>query len=938
MPFEFSTPDLGNPQPVKTPVIPTTGPFSVSSLSQAPQGTGFKFSTPDLGPVAPPVAQASLPAAPSSQEPGIMSKIGDTIKNSPIGLLFQGKPKEALQKGISTIQDQFGGSSNQDYAKYLDINKRYNQDPSSVTSEEISFAKGISDKTIKSGQNLVYGYAGSLDEVGANAIKSIAEDLAKETSLTKIVKSLESKDIPVSEIDRVAPDIQKATTPDEVRSIADTIKSPQQIGESSSQPESTRNVSPGSKSLPPTEEPSTQITPELSPSKDTSVPSNDRTTTNPNINSDTLNITPEAKTLLNTLQDDLSPKTAQKVGPVMTNKEVEDFAKMNPGLTLNQTTREASLKSNAALLQARQELAHSLDIGASNEDVIKNFFQVKTTLTDLGRSLQKASINADPESQGVLPRILQSIYKVNKNVDDILEAAKGVDFNDYNQAVKFYRQFIEPTAGDWIDLVRYNSMLSSPKTLANISLGNLGTSAIVRPIVKATAGLVDYLTPGEQTHFVGEGGAYLKGYFGSLREATEQFTNVMTGKLDPKMLDFSVPIATDGVKGNIVKAANFFSTLHNALYQFFNTLAKSGETDSLLFKETQGVKVPLLDATAQAGADYSTLRSALHPEGQGGLLNAIDSFAGMIKQARNSNNPWLSWPAKVTLPFITIANNMAKQMIEYSPVGFGTMIGAEDKTTQFTKAILGTAGFFAAAQIATTNNSTWSLPTDAKEKDAFLASGRQPYSVRIGNHWVSYTKLPPAISVPLALASAYVYVQSHDTSKLTTMDNLMKTVAESQKFFADESYVKNIGDAWATIQGDQARATSLISSFTQQFIPMRAFLGWLANLTDPNQREPNQSKGIIAKQFDSFMEQMPGLRETLPIRKDIQGQPIPNQNRFENSMNPLPTTNVRDKQEKYYSDLEKFKQNNRELKALKSNPTPATPSSGSGFKFSSPGL
>lgn len=657
---------------------------------------------------------------------------------------------------------------------------------------------------------------------------------------------------------------------------------------------------------------------------DLNVSSPETNAVNLKVNPEHLNITPEAKSLLNGLGDELAPKTAAKVGDTMSNQEVINFAKANPNLTLNQVSRDASLKANAAMLQARQTLAAQMDalqkgtVSVSDKaEIIKNFLEVKTTATDLGRSLQKMSVSANPSEGSTVADIISKIAKTGANVDDIIAAAKNVDFNNYNQVVTFYRQFVKPTAGDWIDLVRYNSMLSSPLTLSNISSGNLFNIA-TQPVVKSTAGAIDWLKTGvfggTQTHFVGEGPAYVKGAAQNIGNAFSKMTDVLKGNLDPKMLDFNVPIASQGAKGMFVRSMSIFSTLHNAMYQFFNTIAKGGSDASMAYKGATG---PLADLAAQAEADYTTFRAGTMPEGQGGLLNAVDSVASAFKQWSASDNPFLSWPTKFTLPFLRISTNMAKQMIEYSPAGLTTAIGAGDPITQVAKASLGTAAFAAIGTMAAAGNITGAEPTVAADKNAFLASGRQPYSIKIGDNWISYNKLPPSISIPMLLASSYMQSQATGVGK-SRIQSVLDSFGSFGKYVADQSYVKNIGELVAAMQGDTTKGNpvdTLITNDAQQLVPFRAFSGWLAKLMDPYQRQIDTSQGAINKQVQLFMQQIPGLRQQLSTRNDAQGNPIPNQNRLFNAASPFQMSQTTPQKEQSYQDFNTIKTMNAQESA-----------------------
>jgi hypothetical protein len=350
---------------------------------------------------------------------------------------------------------------------------------------------------------------------------------------------------------------------------------------------------------------------------------------------------------------------------------------------------------------------------------------------------------------------------------------------------------------------------------------------------------------------------------------------------------------------------NIFSTLHNAMYQFFNTLAKGGSEASIAYKAEQGVSLPFPDIAAQAEADYATFRAGTTPEGQGHILNGIDTIASSFKQwTSQDSNPALKWATKFTLPFLRISTNMAKQMVEYSPGGFATTWGAADPITQVAKASLGTAAFAGIGMMAASGNITGAAPTVPADKTAFIASGRQAYSIKIGNTWISYNKLPPSLSIPMLLAASYVQSQATGVSK-DKMQSVLDAFGSFGKYIADQSYVKNVGDLVSAIQGDTTKGNpidTLITNDAQQLMPFRAFSGWLAKLTDPDQRQIDTSKSAIQKQVQSFMMQVPGLREQLPAKTDASGNPIPNQNRVVNAISPLQTSQTTPQQDKTFQD------------------------------------
>src|SRR6185369_9518784 len=112
-------------------------------------------------------------------------------------------------------------------------------------------------------------------------------------------------------------------------------------------------------------------------------------------------------------------------------------------------------------------------------------------------------------------------------------------------------------------------------------------------------------------------------------------------------------------------------------------------------------------------------------------LNAIDSATELMYSIRKKPKvgKLISW----FIPFVETPMNILKQGIEFSPLGFGTIPGAANKTEQTAKALIGSAIFTAAGYAGLQGRLTWAAPTGEKEKQLFYSSGRQPYSIKIGN-------------------------------------------------------------------------------------------------------------------------------------------------------------------------------------------------------------
>jgi len=645
---------------------------------------------------------------------------------------------------------------------------------------------------------------------------------------------------------------------------------------------------------------------------------------NSQVNVGKINISDTGKKVITQTVEEVKPRIEQIVGKTLTNKEAAQVAENSSKILERTVGREKTLEWEGAMLRARQKLAQSSETGTVDKDYIETLLSIKTAGTDIARKLQSLSIGADPKDITSTQAIIEAVLKVTQNTDEILKKAQGVDFTDLNQATNFYREFIKPTTGEWIDLIRYNSMLSSPVTHIVNTFSNLVNTAGVKPIEKVISGGLDFLgskIKGKpQEMFVGESTAYLNGYFKNASQAAKRFSDVMRGTRKYTNLDVrQMPIAASGIKGKVVSTLSYPLKLLEASDQFFMALSEGAETSALNYRASKGVNVGNIAELAQKKAEYSLFRQPLFEENQGYILDAVDRFTSNLQSLRNSKNPIVSIPAKFTVPFIQTPMNIFKQGIEYSPLGLSTLLGAKNKTQQLTKAIMGSAVVASTATLLTSNRLTWSEPIGSKEKNAFRAAGKQPYSVKIGDEWVSFQKLAPTIAFPMALVASLDDVIKTRKVDDNTFDLILGYVSKYSSFLSDQSYVKSIGDVLAAVQGGESSISQMISNYPQQLVPYRALGGWLSRLIDDTQRKITPDASFVEKQIQWMMTNIPGLSQQVPARVDSQGNPIKQPNRFFNAVSPVKVSKEDAEKAKKFEDILNIKDWNAQQKAIRDN-------------------
>jgi hypothetical protein len=628
----------------------------------------------------------------------------------------------------------------------------------------------------------------------------------------------------------------------------------------------------------------------------TSLPPTIPRTTRVQLNTQRINLPDEARQrldddtaeVINRLSNDDVQRAAKSAGidtksytPEKTRQKIAEQLNLRKDTVRLQNEAKAARQAGD-LDRAAQLLKESAEAGRAS----------RTQGTDIARQLQARKIIANE-----LDTPPQKIFKLldNAGVDPDIYTKRyaGVDFNNSNEVVAAYRELVPPKFGDWLDVVRYNSMLSSPLT----HIVNIGSNAInvgvIAPIEKTLRGVADAtggLFGRERRYAAGEGAAYASGAARSLKDAADSFLNAMrTGENQtPDITDISTPLAVGGVKGAAYDTLSFPMKLLGASDKFFRTIAEAGEEGALTAREKAGIKLGgNREALRDAEASYRLYQQDTDLDGQGAILKTIDQVANAIQTLRKKNRVF-----GFIFPFVRTPTNILKQGVEYSPLGFANLPGVDDKLTAITRASIGTAVFGASAAMLAAGDLTWAEPINPEEKARWRAEGKQPYSMRVNGANVNFSKLPPGVAFPFALTAAIDDAINNKKMDTKTADAIMQGVAKWGQFLGDQSYLKQIGDTLALVKGDPEKAVQAVSNYPQQVIPFRALTGWIARMTDDTDRKINTDKSYIDKQVQSLMLNYPGLRQQVDERT-YRGEAIPANNPVLNSFIPFKVTDDR---------------------------------------------
>lgn len=595
------------------------------------------------------------------------------------------------------------------------------------------------------------------------------------------------------------------------------------------------------------------------------------------INAEHFDVAPETKKAITAAAESVRPELEAAKGVPMSHEEVLEAAG-DAQVLRGATTRAQTLKQEAELLRLRQDLAAiaKRDGAGLSEQFIRDVKIVSDQGTALGRQLEAMKNVAAPELYANKEILIKKLLEAGVDVDRMIEAAKGVDFNNAQQVAEFYRTFIKPTIPEIIDEYRYINLLSSPKTHITNAFSNMLQATVLRPGTKLATGMIDMIgsaiTGKARTAYASEVSPYAKGLFNSLSEASGEFLKVMRAETAVYRPD----IARIPTNLKLFKPFQVIPRLLEASDVFFRTAIRGAETEALTFRALKQGKVLDEKLVQQIASQAETTAAELvfrkgidtaNKTGQGHLLTSIDKFTSVVYQLRKV--PVVKW----FIPFVETPMNILKQGIEYSPLGLTTLPGAVNKTEQLAKTFVGTVVFAGAGTLALEGRTTWSAPTSEKEKAAFYASGRKAYSVKIGDNWVSYSKLGP-LAYPIAMASAIAwYAKENPKASTDTAEKKMLSIISGiGQFFSDQSYVQGMGNLLDALKGDTTAIKNAVTNIPSQLVPLVSLQRWVAQIIDPVYRK---SSGDVTLQalIQNIQKGIPFLSKGVPAELDPSGKP-----------------------------------------------------------------
>jgi hypothetical protein len=275
------------------------------------------------------------------------------------------------------------------------------------------------------------------------------------------------------------------------------------------------------------------------------------------------------------------------------------------------------------------------------------------------------------------------------------------------------------------------------------------------------------------------------------------------------------------------------------------------------------------------------------------LFHTFNNNAGKLTQA--VNNLRLSLPhgtGNLVIPFLKTPANLITYAVKHSPaapvfkeVRADLKAGGAKQEEALARMGIGSLLISLGAVGAMNGTLSGGGPEDQKERQAWLAAGNQPYSMKINGKWYAYNRIEPLASLvgiaadiahgsekqDLGLASIFKAVGRNFTSKswLMALSGVMQAMSDPDRY--GESFLARTG---ATL----AQPMTLLSH--------------VGRYGDPYQRDSDRGRFL-----DQLKYRLPGEtfgRESLPIKTDHFGQPLMEAQRQIGRAGPIPITTPSD--------------------------------------------
>ena len=241
--------------------------------------------------------------------------------------------------------------------------------------------------------------------------------------------------------------------------------------------------------------------------------------------------------------------------------------------------------------------------------------------------------------------------------------------------------------------------------------------------------------------------------------------------------------------------------------------------------------------------------------------------------------------ASWAIPFIRTPTNVGKFLVESTPLGITKgKKGVSEKEQylhedQIGRAMFGSIVTALGGLAAWQGNTTWSPPKDPALKELWYATGRKPYSVKIGNRWVPMWYFGPyaaALAIPAAVADV-----ARDKPDALSEEYIRKLVNISEGmvgYIGSQTSVSGAANFIEAMQGKESASLEKAAAFTAgQAIPASGLVRWTNTIIDPYYRKARTFEETFKRDIPYYSQQLEAYLDPYkrPVKRNISDWLLP---------------------------------------------------------------
>lgn len=247
-----------------------------------------------------------------------------------------------------------------------------------------------------------------------------------------------------------------------------------------------------------------------------------------------------------------------------------------------------------------------------------------------------------------------------------------------------------------------------------------------------------------------------------------------------------------------------------------------------------------------------------------------------------------SHPAlKVLVPFFRTPANIGLEVIERTPFAplssrwrGDIAAGGISRDMAMAKVTLGSTLMATFAGFAVEGQISGRGPARASEREALERTGWKPYSIKVGDTWMSYSGIEP-VSALLAIAADYAEYAVYEPDASKVEEVFLGGTFALYKYLSEQPYLQGVADIGALVgDADSGKVKAGINALAKQFgsfaiggSPIGAYNSMVAGierLIDPTKKDtkadPELPMGVkgFYEGLNKYASRIPALNAILP--------------------------------------------------------------------------